>query len=41
MSASREDLQTVEGIGPKTAARIRWAISERVAPYGEAHGFAI
>jgi ERCC4-type nuclease len=34
MSASREELQTVAGIGHKTAERIRWAIGEQSDPYG-------
>jgi ERCC4-type nuclease len=29
MQASREDLQTIEGIGEKTSNRIRWAISDK------------
>jgi len=35
MCASREELLTVEGIGQKTAERIRWAIGEQLAPYGD------
>jgi len=34
MSASREDLLTVEGVGAKTADRIRWAVGEQVESYG-------
>jgi ERCC4-type nuclease len=34
MGASREELQTVAGIGQKTADRIRWAIGEQSDPYG-------
>lgn len=33
MRASCEDLQSIEGIGEKTADRIRWAISENMALY--------
>lgn len=33
MRASCEDLQSIEGIGEKTADRIRWAISENLALY--------
>ena len=35
MSASREDLLTVEGVGAKTADRIRWAVGEQVESYGD------
>lgn len=41
MCASHEELKTVEGIGPKTADRIRWAISEHLAIYGEKAGLDI
>jgi ERCC4-type nuclease len=36
MGASREELLTVEGIGAKTADRIRWAVCEKLEPFGEA-----
>lgn len=32
--AGREELLTVEGIGAKTADRIRWAVCEKVEPFG-------
>lgn len=35
MSASREDLLTVEGVGAKTADRIRWAVGEQLESYGD------
>jgi DNA excision repair protein ERCC-4 len=41
MGASCEDLQTVEGIGAKTADRIRWAISEKITPYGDGDDLVI
>jgi len=41
MLASCEDLQAIEGIGEKTAGRIRYAINEKTAPYGDETGFAI
>ena len=34
MAASTEDLQSVEGIGKHIAAKIRWAVSEKIQPYG-------
>ena len=41
MRAGRDDLQTVEGIGAKTADRIRWAVSEKIEPYGDNTLFSI
>jgi len=41
MRASRDDLQGVEGIGAKTANRIKWAIGEPLARYGGETGFPI
>lgn len=35
MGASREELLTVDGIGAKTADRIRWAVCEKAGSYGE------
>ncbi len=35
MRASLEELQTIEGIGAKTANLIKWAIHEKTAPYGD------
>jgi ERCC4-type nuclease len=35
MRAGRDDLVAVEGIGAKTAERIRWAVSEPFEPYGD------
>jgi len=34
MCASRDDLLKVEGIGAKTADRIRWAVNEPIESYG-------
>ncbi len=33
--AGRKELLTVEGVGAKTADRIRWAVCERLGSYGE------
>jgi ERCC4-type nuclease len=35
MGASREELLTVDGIGAKTADRIRWAVGEQLESYGD------
>ena len=35
MNASREELLKVEGVGAKTADRIRWAVGEQLEPYGD------
>ena len=35
MSTSREDLLTVEGVGAKTADRIRWAVGEQLDSHGD------
>jgi len=32
-SASRRELQSVDGIGKSIADKIKWAVSERVSPY--------
>ena len=34
MRAGLEDLMAIEGIGAKTADRIRWAVYEKIEPYG-------
>jgi len=34
ITATREELQTVYGIGEKIAARIKWAVREQVQPFG-------
>jgi DNA excision repair protein ERCC-4 len=34
LRAGRDDLLTVEGVGAKTADRIRWAVSEKIESYG-------
>ncbi len=34
MAATIEELKSVEGIGPYTAERIKWAVSEKILPYG-------
>jgi ERCC4-type nuclease len=36
--ASRDDLLNVAGIGAKTVDRIRWAVSEKLEPYGTESG---
>ena len=41
MRAGRDELQSVEGIGAKTADRIRWAVSEKIEPYGDKTLFSI
>ena len=41
MRAGRDELQTVEGIGAKTADRIRWAVSEKIESYGDKTLFSI
>lgn len=40
MGAGREELLTVEGIGAKTADRIRWAVCEKSASFGESTLFS-
>jgi ERCC4-type nuclease len=35
MNASREELLKVEGVGAKTADRIRWAVGEQLESYGD------
>jgi DNA excision repair protein ERCC-4 len=39
--ASSEELQSVEGIGRRTAEKIRWAVCENRTPYGVAPGFPL
>jgi ERCC4-type nuclease len=34
MTATIEELQSVEGIGKHIAEKIRWAVSEKIQPYG-------
>jgi len=41
MRAGRDELQAIEGIGAKTADRIRWAVSEKIEPYGDNTLFSI
>jgi len=41
MRASFDELQAVEGIGAKTADRIRWAVSEKIESYGDRTLFSI
>ena len=41
MNASREDLLTVEGVGAKTADRIRWAVGEQLESYGDDDLFSL
>ena len=39
--AGTEDLQRVDGIGQKTAEKIKWAVSEEISPYGLMEDFPI
>jgi DNA excision repair protein ERCC-4 len=39
MTASVEDLQTVDGIGKDTAEKIKWAVNEQVSSYGDQEVF--
>jgi len=41
MRAGRDELQAIEGIGAKTADRIRWAINEKIESYGDKTLFSI
>jgi ERCC4-type nuclease len=41
MRARADELEMVSGIGAKTAARIRWALNEAMAPYGDDLEFPI
>jgi DNA excision repair protein ERCC-4 len=41
MLASHNDLLAVEGVGAKTADRIRWAVSEKIESYGDNTSFSI
>jgi DNA excision repair protein ERCC-4 len=41
MLASHNDLLAVEGVGVKTADRIRWAVSEKIESYGNKTLFSI
>jgi DNA excision repair protein ERCC-4 len=41
MLASHNDLLAVEGVGAKTANRIRWAVSEKIESYGDNTLFSI
>jgi ERCC4-type nuclease len=41
MRAGRDELQAIEGIGAKTADRIRWAVSEKIESYGDKTLFSI
>ncbi|RJQ65422.1 MAG: hypothetical protein C4530_00740 [Desulfobacteraceae bacterium] len=34
ITADREELESVDGIGKDTAKKIRWAVSEQIAAYG-------
>ena len=36
MAASADDLASVDGIGEKTAAKMRWAVQEPAVEYGTA-----
>jgi ERCC4-type nuclease len=41
LRAGLDELRAVEGIGAKTADRIRWAVSEKIEPYGGKTLFSI
>jgi ERCC4-type nuclease len=34
VTATREELQSVEGIGESIADRIKWVVREKMQPYG-------
>ena len=41
MTASRDELESVDGIGKDTAEKMKWAISEKITPYGLYDDFPI
>jgi len=41
MTAGIEDLQVVEGIGRKTAEKIKWAVSEEIPPFAAVDEFPV
>ena len=41
VTATSEELQSVEGIGENIAERIKWAVREQMQPYGVADEFPI
>ena len=41
ITASKEKLQSVDGIGKNTAEKIRWIVSEKIARYGSLEEFFI
>lgn len=41
ITADTENLQRVDGIGPKTAEKIKWAVSEEISSYGLMEEFPI
>jgi len=41
ITASRDELESVDGIGKDTADKIKWAISEKITPYGLYDDFPI
>lgn len=41
ITAGIEDLQCVDGIGQKTAEKIKWTVSEEISPYGLMEDFPI
>ena len=41
VTATREELQSVEGIGENIAGRIKWAVREQMQPYGVIDEFPI
>jgi ERCC4-type nuclease len=41
VTATREELQSVEGIGENIAGKIKWAVREELQPYGVSDEFQI
>jgi len=41
ITASHDELESVDGIGKNTAEKIKWAISEKITPYGLYDDFPI
>jgi ERCC4-type nuclease len=41
VTATREELQSVEGIGENVAGKIKWAVRDELQPYGFSDKFPI
>ncbi len=41
VTATSDELQSVEGIGESIAERIKWAVREQIQPYGVFNEFPI